>query len=329
MRIGEIDVLPGKVVPEDTVLSLHAHPLQFIDTQRRSDAMDIFGLSRSFVCHACRQVRHRFVRYCSSCSLAFCHSCYQGALSDQTEAIQEIMASHSRAESEKQRAIVASVHRNGTHAKDLKALSPIMQGCITGDFELVKEMVEKNEFSGTLDLEHPCETGHHASKTILFLAAEFGHRPIVMLLLARGAKVNAFDNRGVTPLMIAAFGGFVEVLNELLFAGADFNQRALCGYTPLLFAASAGHDACITRLVASGASIAARTPQGRTALIVAALNGHKATVEVLLNGMQNDDIISYDFESYTALDAAIAAGHAHVEQVLRRHPAFHRVNGGS
>jgi uncharacterized protein len=51
----------------------------------------------------------------------------------------------------------------------------------------------------------------------------------VSLLLERGAKVNARDDRGRTPLMIAAGLNHTEIARALIAAGADVSLRDRAG----------------------------------------------------------------------------------------------------
>ncbi len=58
------------------------------------------------------------------------------------------------------------------------------------------------------------------SYTVLYAAAEYGRQDTVDLLIKRGARVNATDALGRTPLIMAAMRGYVEVVRKLLDAKA-------------------------------------------------------------------------------------------------------------
>ena len=59
-------------------------------------------------------------------------------------------------------------------------------------------------------------------------------------LIQRGARVNAYDRFGVTPLMQAVIGNNLAVARILLAAGADLNLRDLRGDTALDLARQLG-----------------------------------------------------------------------------------------
>ncbi|KIJ59929.1 hypothetical protein HYDPIDRAFT_63775, partial [Hydnomerulius pinastri MD-312] len=60
-------------------------------------------------------------------------------------------------------------------------------------------------------------------KSALLIAAAGGHRPIVDLLLDRGAAVNVADNSGRSALLLATDSGHFPVVETLLEHGADPN----------------------------------------------------------------------------------------------------------
>jgi len=78
---------------------------------------------------------------------------------------------------------------------------------------------------------------------------------VVELLVARGAVIDAADNRGRTALMIAAERGDAAVVETLILRGADRALRDMAGKTARDLAAS---DA--VRETLAGRSDAATTP---------------------------------------------------------------------
>jgi hypothetical protein len=75
----------------------------------------------------------------------------------------------------------------------------------------------------------------------LHLTAQVGAKEAAEQLLAKGANVNAEDQRRCTPLHLAAQGGHREVSEALLKAGAAVNVIDGEGWTPTGRAIQAGH----------------------------------------------------------------------------------------
>ena len=69
--------------------------------------------------------------------------------------------------------------------------------------------------------------------TPMHVAADMGDKEMIRLLVKHHAKVDARDNRGLTPLLWTAFGGKQEAAAELLSNGADVNARGPDGRTTL------------------------------------------------------------------------------------------------
>ena len=69
--------------------------------------------------------------------------------------------------------------------------------------------------------------------TPLHWAADQGNKPIVKILIAANAYINATDSRDMTPQHLAAFNGHAVVLKELLNHNADINAKNNQGSTPL------------------------------------------------------------------------------------------------
>jgi len=71
-------------------------------------------------------------------------------------------------------------------------------------------------------------------------AARFGHLPMVDLLLARGAPLNAQNLAGATALFFAVEGNHTPVAQRLIERGADVNLAGRSGVTPVAAAAYRG-----------------------------------------------------------------------------------------
>ena len=95
-------------------------------------------------------------------------------------------------------------------------------------------------------------TRDHLGCTPLALAAEFGRRDAVALLMESGAAVEAGEPQLGTPLMLALRNGHAGVARDLLEHGADVH--VLCwGFDPLASAVRAGNSACLRLVLAAGA----------------------------------------------------------------------------
>src|SRR5215510_8290940 len=133
------------------------------------------------------------------------------------------------------------------------------------------------------NIETPGLSGTHP----LHSAAGTGNAPMVKLLLAHGAKVDAVDSKGGTPLIAAALasdiGGGADVLEILLAAGAD-PRRADTGnqMTALHYAGAKGRIEVAEILLNAGVDINIRDGQGSTALHHAAGDGKLAMVQFLV-----------------------------------------------
>ncbi len=89
----------------------------------------------------------------------------------------------------------------------------------------------------------------------LMAAAPYGSAELIGELLKAGAKVNATDVRGMTPLMLAVASETqdVNVVHRLVRAGADANVRSAAGETALDWANKFGSRSVIAELKRAGA----------------------------------------------------------------------------
>lgn len=88
----------------------------------------------------------------------------------------------------------------------------------------------------------------------------------------------AADGRRTAPRPHAA----VLPLQALLRMGARSDAADRSGATPLFSACESGHLACVRSLLAAGAPVSRCNTAGEAPLYIAALRGHEACVQVLL-----------------------------------------------
>lgn len=108
-------------------------------------------------------------------------------------------------------------------------------------------------------------------RTALFEAAAQGLPRVAEALVARGARADARDSAGRTPLHAARDA---RIITELVRLGASTGARDGAGSTPLhLQAARRGSLEAVTALIAAGASTNVRDRGGRTPLDLARASG--------------------------------------------------------
>jgi ankyrin repeat protein len=100
----------------------------------------------------------------------------------------------------------------------------------------------------------------------------------VQFLIAKGANVNARDNRGVTPLVLACEMGFIEGVDELIKSGARIDEANNTGETPLISAVHRKDLALVRMLIKAGANPDRPDNSGRSARDYATLDKGSAVL---------------------------------------------------
>ena len=120
--------------------------------------------------------------------------------------------------------------------------------------------------------------------TGLHLAAYFGIKEAVIVLLGQGQIADWQESHGRTPLSYAASSGHEAVVKLLLATdGVEADAKDKDDQTPLSLAAFSGHEAVVKLLLATdGVEADAKDKDGRTPLSLAASSGHEAVVKLLL-----------------------------------------------
>lgn len=90
----------------------------------------------------------------------------------------------------------------------------LVEACKKGDLSAVKKIV----LAGNVDVN--CDLADD-KQTPLHLATDYFHKDLAEFLLSNGAKVNATDEFGNTPLHIASRERLVGFMNLLIDNGAD------------------------------------------------------------------------------------------------------------
>ncbi len=142
----------------------------------------------------------------------------------------------------------------------------------------------------------------------------------IEFLIKRGARINAPDTEGQTPLMVAVKSGDLSVVNGFLEYGADPNLQDHDGWTAAMHAVR-GNDPKIMRLLGKfKANFGLQNHDGMTALGLAAYtNRANAAVAILDSGGNPDDVMGA--AKYTALMIAAKQDNQQMMQTLLQYKA--------
>ena len=157
------------------------------------------------------------------------------------------------------------------------------------------------------------------NRTPLMWATENGHESVIQLLVEKGAEIDLEDSRGWTPLTLAVTNGYISVVKLLLKNGAFTEARVKNVDTALLKAAEQGHEVIVKILLEKGAYIEAWDKNEERALLKAAEQGHEVIVKILLEKGANIEAGKY---GETALLKAAKQGHEAVIKILLEKGAY-------
>jgi ankyrin repeat protein len=167
------------------------------------------------------------------------------------------------------------------------------------------------------DLEHRDGRG----RTALLLAATYDRVRTARMLVARGADVNALDDRSDTPFLVTGVTGSVAMLDALLPGRPDTRITNRFGGVAVIPASERGHAAYVRAVLdRTDIDVDHVNRLGWTALLEAVLLGdggprHQAVVRELL--AHGADRSIPDRDGVTALEHARRLGHDEIVAQLR------------
>nr|KMM71590.1 ankyrin repeat-containing protein [Coccidioides posadasii RMSCC 3488] len=152
-------------------------------------------------------------------------------------------------------------------------------------------------------------------------AAAYNQLPIARLLASQKKfDPDVTDSSGWTPLMIAASLKDNEgrpMIELLLQKGADVNLKSTTGQNAIHFAASKSNTDIVRTLISNECSARVRDNRGQLALHRAAAIGSVPILNILLREGRSP-LNATDVDGLTALHHAISEGHGEAALVLLR-----------
>ena len=194
----------------------------------------------------------------------------------------------------------------------------LITACIHGSTEAVAALLDANACADMLDKDH--RPFHDDQKlTTLTCAIEFGHAPIVKLLLDAGVYLMFGNNDGTlhSPLVVACRHGNLEIVQLLIAAGCCVQDTDFTSSSLLHIAAEYGHVHIVYELIASGASVHAADRIGNTALTIAAMAGCLNSMTALVDAGANIHKVNMYGES--PLDYAVQRNQVDITVYLEKH----------
>lgn len=177
----------------------------------------------------------------------------------------------------------------------------------SGDEKKVKELLHAKPMLLTETLAH--------SEQPLAIAAKYGQKSIVKILLELGANVNDVDIYERTPLHWAASSGHEEIARMLITHGARVNRGDYQNRTALAYASEKGHIAIVKILEAQGGI---HEDTNRLLAHAAASGDLDTVIRCLKIGV---DFNSPDSPAFTALKEPAKKGHLEIAKCLIKNGA--------
>lgn len=172
-----------------------------------------------------------------------------------------------------------------------KGLTPLHLACQGGHVAAVEFLLDRfpegegddsNNRRGVV-VDEPTTWRGESPIRMVYKSPYVRTRPVVEVLLGRGADVNARNRFGETPLKGAVQADCPEDVEYLIAWGADVNAVDAYGNTPLIEAVFFRHHRCARVLLAHGADYTCVSARGENILHFLASCADGETVQVFLD----------------------------------------------
>jgi len=178
-------------------------------------------------------------------------------------------------------------------------VSPLLLCAESGNFELVKALVDAGADVNISPKGQLAEENLLAGQTPLLGAAKKGHLEICEYLIKNGCDVNAATMTGTTPLCTAVEEGHLPVVKLLIENGADVNQSPtglvardvhIEHQTPLLIACIKNHEDIVRCLIEAGADVNTTSERGSSPFLAICQHNNADLARLLIQHGARYDI---------------------------------------
>ncbi|KAL3986410.1 Ankyrin repeats (3 copies) family protein [Acanthocheilonema viteae] len=199
------------------------------------------------------------------------------------------------------------------HCQDKNGYTPLLIASMSGNVPAIRLMIESG-----IQINHVDKEKHSA----VHWAVVCGQLEALVTLLDNGAKVDCVDNQGAQAVHYAAAAEDISLerceamLHILLKYGAKVNARDIDGRTPILWAATYGSLEIAIILLQTGGDMYAVDRDQLGTIHCAASHGHAHIIEYLINTLDSSVVNSVDRNGDTALFYAVTLGHYECARLL-------------
>ena len=198
----------------------------------------------------------------------------------------------------------------------------------TNDSPLHLALKKGGDVQGWLITSRTISATDGSGNTALHYAVEWGLKNAALSLIEKGAKAQAKNANGETPLFSAAKTNDPAMIALIVKGGSSIKVRDNLGSSPLHAAVRWDADASVRELVRLGIDINAQNVAGKSALSEAVLAGKLSTAKVLID--LGADINASDNTGRTILMDAIKGQNTGVIAMLlsnKANPQIQEING--